>query len=141
MKTLSFIQLICFLIALPFFPISATANNNNPQIRICRQLGGTFFVARSADDEIGFCQFDASVIGALDLMDFKNQNQKLHSIENYENFVPRCSPWGQPETLTVTDNEILHVCHYADDSRIGVATLEAGRLSEENKKFNRALNF
>lgn len=141
MKTLIPFHFLITLILLPFFSLTAFATTNNPQIRICRQLGGTFFVAQTADDEIGFCQFDASVVGALDLMDLKNQNHKVHSIENYENYVPRCAPWGQVETLTVAGQDELQVCHYADNSRIGVATLEAGRLSEENKKFNQALNF
>lgn len=141
MKALTPVQSLFSFLFILLFSNSSFATLNNPQIRICHQLGGTFFVAESADDEIGFCQFDASVIGTLDLLQLKNESQKVHSIENYENQVPRCSPWGQVENLKIDGQSNLQICRYSDNSRIGVATLEAGRLSEDNKKLNKALNF
>ena len=141
MKTLSLIRSLFSVLLVTLFSASSFATLNNPQIRICHQLGGTFFVAESADDEIGFCQFDASVIGTLDLMHLKNESTKVHSIENYENWVLQCSPMGQVEDLKMDGQQNLQVCHYADGSRIGLATLEAGRLADGNKKLNKALNF
>lgn len=146
-----FVYLLCSFLLFSIHSASSYANTRNPQIRTCRQLGGTFFVARSSEDEIGFCQFDASVIGALDLMLLNNREQKVESIENYQNLVSTCAPSGTVENLQLIglspgprteqpSNQSLQVCRYPDNSRIGLATLEAGKLAEENKKLNSALN-
>lgn len=139
MKSLGSIYFIFSFFLATLFSFSSRANTANPQIRLCHQQSGVYFVAHNESDEFGFCQFGQAVVGTLELMAFITENQKVQAIENYQNTIPACSPSGQIENLIVDVNNTFQVCHYSDQSRIGLQTLIKGRFDQQNKKLNQVL--
>lgn len=116
---------------------SVFAIQKNPQIRICHRLGGEFIVAASHNDQIGFCQFDKAIVGAIDLFLFDSKERINQSINSYMKGQTECS--GEIETLIVLDRESLRFCTYPDGSHIELGTLIKGSHSNDNVKLNQAL--
>ena len=115
--------------------IPLTSHALNPQIQICNQLNGQYFVANSENDQLGFCRFGQAFIGTLDLLDL----HKSKAFENYINETTSCSTNGTEETLTTPEGDSIEVCHFKSNSFIGLKTLENGKSNESNQQLNTAL--
>lgn len=112
-----------------------TSHALNPQIQICNQLNGQYFVANSESDQLGFCRFGQAFIGTLDLLDLHNSK----ALENYVNETTNCSANGTEETLATPEGDSIEVCHFKGHSFIGLKTLENGKADEGNQQLNTAL--
>ncbi len=116
----------------------ALAAQKNPLIRTCNSLGGEFVVANASSDQISFCKFGKSLVGALDLMLFNNKESITQSINSYMKNQNSCG--GQIETMIVLGGNINYqVCTYPDGSLIELGTLIKGTNSADNDKLNAAL--
>ncbi len=130
-----------YLILASFTVVSslAFAVQKNPQIRTCNLLGGEFVVASTHQDQIGFCQFDKALIGALDLTYFNNNESISQSINNYMKGQNNCDQVGQIETVIVIGGNSLQTCAFADGSYIELGTMIKGKESADNAKLNQVL--
>lgn len=119
---------------------SASAVQKNPQIRICNQLNGQFFVAESSVDQFGFCQFGSAAIGTLDLLQLKNEHQLSQAVQSYKSGQTQCQSNGQLSRFQIVGGEEMLVCVFSDGSLILNSTLEAGKNSDANHELNSALD-
>ena len=110
---------------------------NNPQIQVCENKSGSFFVARSQNDEIGFCRFGQAFIGALDILHLTQQHQITQAVQDYKSGKTSCQ--GDEATLTTPEGDEIQVCQFTDYSFISLDTLKAGLDNSINKKLNKAL--
>ncbi len=117
----------------------ASAEIKNPQMRICNQLSGVYYEAGNEVDLYGFCAFDKSSVGTLDLMRFFHQAESVTTLQTYINHVRSCEPFGQITPLTPTDGETEIFCLFADGSMIDSKTLATGISDARNVKLNTAL--
>jgi hypothetical protein len=130
---------ISFFILLTTLSSFAFSAQKNPLIRACHTLGGDFVVAQTSNDQVGFCQFDKALIGALGLMHFENKEFISQSISTYLKGQTACEPTGVIQTVIILRGESMQVCAYADGSLIELGTLIKGYKSDDNKKLNTAL--
>jgi len=129
-KKISALYLLLLGLATPL-----TSHALNPQIQVCNQLNGQYFVANSENDQLGFCRFGQAFIGTLDLL---NSN-KSKALQNYVNGTMSCSENGTAETLMTPEGDSVEVCHFQGNSFIGLKTLENGKSDETNQQLNTAL--
>ena len=111
----------------------------NPQIRTCNSLGGVYLVASTNNDQVGLCQLDKAIVGALDLTLFNNKEAITQSLNSYMKKQTNCEPAGQIQLITIVGGQSLKVCTYFDSSMIELATQLKGLDSSDNEKLNQAL--
>jgi len=111
--------------------------NTNPQMRECRLSGGSFFTVDFPNDQVGVCQLDGSIIGALDLMYARTMGTQKRSVMEYLNSPTVCT--GALLQITNTEGRLLPTCLYLDGSMLDVESLTAGKNSYRNSKLNSAL--
>ncbi len=134
-KTLNTLAAVSVII----FSLNAFSIQKNPQIRLCNNLEGQFLVANTANDQVGLCQLGSAIIGAKDLVLFKDESTMAQSIQAYADDARSCAPYGQLQTIQVLEGAVLEVCSFEDGSVILNTTLEAGKASAFNQKLNQAL--
>lgn len=134
-KTYSYKKISALYLFLLGLSTPLVSQAQNPQIQICNQLNGQYFVANSENDQLGFCRFGQAFIGTLDLLD----THKSKALENYINSSTSCSENGTEETLTTPEGDSVDVCHFKGNSFIGLQTLENGKSDESNQQLNSAL--
>lgn len=130
-----------------FITISLFANlvfsaQPNPQIRICNQFEGTFITAQLGTDQVGLCQINQSIIGSLDLLYFKSEEQKniTQSIQTYMDGIQACEPYGSTTVVEVIQGgPSIEVCLFNDRSMIESNTLKKGSSNLENANLNKIL--
>lgn len=112
----------------------------NPQIRNCNLVGGDFVAANTSNDQVGFCQLDKALIGALELNLFNNKEAILQSLKVYMKNQLTCENGGQIQNLTIVGtSDSFKACAYPDGSFIELMTLTRGYNSSENQKLNQVL--
>jgi putative hemolysin len=132
------IIIFCTFLVISILSSISTAQNN-PQIRICRQLGGEFVAANTDTDQIGLCRFGQAYIGSIDLVRFVDKSSP-DSIETYTNNIQSCEPYAQTKQVQILQGPCLNVCVFSDGSIIESQTLSNGRQNFNNAKLNKALN-
>lgn len=127
------------LLAVITLSLSVLAQNN-PQIRVCHQTGGIFHVADAEGDQIGLCQYDSSIIGTIDLLNYRDNIQGVQSLQTYLDGIQSCEPYGQTKTIQLINNgPRVIICDFTDGSMIDAETLKTGRHDPKNAKLNTAL--
>lgn len=121
------------------FTLNTSAVQKNPQIRTCKQMEGTYFEAKSEVDLFGFCAFNNSIIGTLDLVRYFQDTANVVSIRTYLNNIRNCEPFGHLVTLTTVEGEVTMFCAFSDGSMIDHKTLTTGIYDQRNERFNLAL--
>lgn len=120
--------------------VTATAfavPNTNPQMRECRLSGGTFFTMDLPNDQIGLCQLDSSILGALDLMYARTLGTELRSVAEYKSGPTICT--GMQIQVTNLEGTLVLACLYLDGSIIDIGSLITGKDYYKNGKINSAL--
>lgn len=110
----------------------------NPQIRACKFFGGEFIAANTAEEQIGLCKFDASLVGSIDILNKDARIEVPLSLYNYKKGIQACTSQNTV-TLTTFEGEEISICHYYDGSVIDIETLSTGKNSYRNKKLNAVL--
>ena len=121
------------------FALNTVAAQKNPQIRTCHQMEGTYFEAKNEVDLFGFCAFNESVIGTLDLVRYFHDTNNVISIRTYLNNIKNCEPYGRVVTLTTVEGTATVFCTFSDASMIDHKTLTTGIYDKRNERFNFAL--
>ncbi len=132
-------SLFCAFTLVTLFALNSGAFQKNPQIRTCNQMEGIYFEAKSDVDLFGFCAFDDSVIGTLDLIRHFNDTADVAAIRTYLNNIKNCEPFGHLVTLTTVEGKTTLFCAFADNSMLDYKTLTTGIYDKRNAKFNLAL--
>ncbi len=132
----SILNLIVGFLISTFIGASVFANTN-PQMRECRLSGGTFFTMDLPSDQIGLCQLDSSIIGALDLMYARTMGKELLSVSQYKGGPAICI--GSQIQMTNLEGNSVLACLYLDGSIIDIGSLITGRTYYKNGKINSAL--
>ena len=113
----------------------------NPQMRVCRQIGGYFSAHDIAYDNVGFCSIGSATVGANDLV-MASQGIMSSAISAYLNEttqgIASCAQAGASDRTSSTLNGIM--CQFNDNSWISLATLSQGKNSAMNSGLNRALS-
>lgn len=131
---------LCAALTTTFVSSVAFSIQKNPQIITCNTLGGEFLVANTHNDEIGFCQFDKALVGAVDLMIFNDKVSIPQSLNSYMKYQSGCYTPGSIETLFLVGGRgSLQFCAYPDHSYIELGTLIKGPDSLDNEKLNEVL--
>lgn len=113
----------------------------NPQITRCHQSGGQFIVAdlywHGQNDQVGFCKFGLSTVGALDVMNFvdSQKNSVAQAFADYSNGITTCAGEVVTARLVNTSTQ-MNVCVYSDNSMIDIATIISGKEAAQNQLFN-----
>ncbi len=124
------------LLSILFFSFNVFAFSN-PLRRICLEKKGQFFVTDLNQDQVAACQFDHSVVGALELV-YLAQNLTSESLLNYSQRKTTCVG-NVIQIKTTDDGDFKSVCHYKDGSFIDLESLHSGRDSGQNPELNAAL--
>jgi hypothetical protein len=128
-----------FVLALTLLLVgNSSFATRNPQIRACVTVGGQFFVVNSAFDEIGLCRIDASLVGAIDILNRDSGIEVPLSLYNYKKGVKSCSTQNLT-TLYTFEGEPIYVCLYSDGSILDVETLTTGKDSPRNQELNKVI--
>lgn len=124
-----------------FIEINQGYGIKNPQIRVCREVGGIFGAYDVANDNVSFCSLGAALIGANDLV-IASQGITSSAVRIYLNNtatgVVSCAQAGGSDQRSPSVNGII--CQFSDNSWISLATLSQGKNSAMNLQLNRALN-
>lgn len=113
----------------------------NPQITRCHQSDGQFIVAdlywHGQNDQVSFCKFGLSTVGALDVMNFvdSQKNSVAQAFADYSNGITTCAGEVVTARLVNTSTQ-MNVCVYSDNSMIDIATIISGKEAAQNQLFN-----
>jgi hypothetical protein len=90
------------------------------------------------NDQIGLCKIGNSFVGALDLVNFA-QNQTSDSLVNYAQREKNCKGNEVKVLISAEDVSFKTLCQLSDGSLIDLETLNSGRDSVRNSALNMAL--
>lgn len=121
-----------------FFSSLLSFAQNNPQIRICHDLGANFTVANIPGDQIGLCQAGSSSIGAIDLIHFYWEQKTPDSIQNYISGNTVC-PNQETISLPIFEGSIQSFCIFQDGSVMDSFSFQLGRWDSANQSLNQLL--
>lgn len=135
------------LMILMFLSSFSAFAQRNPQIRVCNLNGARFWsldITRPADDSVGFCRYNNSLIGSLSLIQHFHFSRDTFAMKAYKESARisynSCSDAGAT-SITGTDSEGNNwsICQFGDYSFILEETLTEGFYSTFNQSLSDAL--
>lgn len=130
------------LLSLSFALFTFTASlvlaaQKNPLIRDCQQSQGVFI---ATDSNNALCALNTNLVGALDVVHFKNKIKMPLSLKAYIAGKTICQGQTRLETWGNGSMQVAaRVCVFSDDSMIDLDTLSKGFNSASNAALNQFL--
>lgn len=135
------------LMILMFLSSFSAFAQRNPQIRVCNLNGGRFWsldITKPADDNIGFCRYNNSLIGSLSLIQHFHFSRDTFAMKAYKESArigySSCFDAGAT-TIIGTDSEggSWDICQFKDYSFVLERTLTEGFYSPFNQSLSGSL--